>query len=171
MTTTDLRPRLELGRNPQGHAHICCTEFDQSTGLAVRTFVIAGGAAHLADTTMQRRWDDLSRLMGDNVVPVIDDTFHQAFITIQSRQAILDLYPELRIPLMYDVAADAAATDIVDTAAEAIDAATREWYDGEPLPDGYDDLTMEVAEAVFTATQDPDYRPVPAGTRYTRSAA
>lgn len=63
----DNRPLIELARNNAGRLHIGVTEFDSNGTRAVRAYVLSSQADHVADEVMQRRFDDMVRLMGDNV--------------------------------------------------------------------------------------------------------
>jgi hypothetical protein len=63
---TDTRPLLELDRNNAGRLFIGVTEFNDE-GYGVRSYVLSHQGAHIADTVMERRFQDMVRLMGDNV--------------------------------------------------------------------------------------------------------
>lgn len=63
---SDNRPVLELQRNNAGDLFIGVTEFDDR-GVGVRAYVLCHQSEHVADSVMERRFDDMARLMGDNV--------------------------------------------------------------------------------------------------------
>lgn len=62
---TTKKPVISLGRNNAGRLFIGCTEFD-SRGYGVRAFVLSSGL-DTHDDVMRRRFNDMVRLMGDNV--------------------------------------------------------------------------------------------------------
>jgi hypothetical protein len=66
--------RIELDRNSSGHAFIGATEFD-SNGYGVRSYVLSGGAEHVHDDIMARRFWDMLRLMGENVTHLVTPEF------------------------------------------------------------------------------------------------
>lgn len=63
---TDNRPVITLERNNAGRLFIGVTEFDDA-GWGVRAYVLSMADQHTADSVMQRRYDDMLKLMGDNV--------------------------------------------------------------------------------------------------------
>ncbi len=65
-TTIDTRPILELVRNdPDGPLHIGVVELDER-GFGVRAYVLVQQGT-VADSVMERRYEDMKRLMGANV--------------------------------------------------------------------------------------------------------
>ena len=71
----DYRPKISLERNGAGDLYIGVTEFD-SEGFGVRSYTLSsqtssgspyGLPVWPADTVMLRRFNDMVRLMGDNV--------------------------------------------------------------------------------------------------------
>lgn len=61
-----MKPRLELSRNNAGRPFIGVTEFD-GEGRDVRAYVLSHADEYTADDVMKRRFEDMCRLMGDNV--------------------------------------------------------------------------------------------------------
>ena len=166
---TDTRPIIELARNNAGDPHIGVTEFDPDTGLGTRTYVLSSGrGTTVANRIWEKRLADLANLVGDRAIARIDDTWNHAVLDRAARDAIQQVWPEVRVPLIFPVYLDEQdAATIVDYVADAITVETDAWHDGDP----YDhDLVHEAAEAVFTALNDPSYRPTPVAS-HMRSAA
>lgn len=63
---SDLRPLLTIERNNAGRLHVGVLEVD-GEGMGVRAYVLSHQDEHTADRIMFRRYDDMVRLMGDNV--------------------------------------------------------------------------------------------------------
>lgn len=66
--------RLELGRDNCGNPMIGATEFDEN-GMGVRAYCISLCNVNFSDETMQRRFEDLKNLMGDNVSSIIESSW------------------------------------------------------------------------------------------------
>lgn len=64
--TLDTRPILELERNNAGRLFIGVTELDER-GYGVRSYVLSHQSEGVAESVMERRYEDMKRLMGDNV--------------------------------------------------------------------------------------------------------
>jgi hypothetical protein len=64
---SDYRPKLTLERNNAGTVFIGMTEFDSVTGMATRACVLAMANEYTADIVMERRFNDMVRVMGENV--------------------------------------------------------------------------------------------------------
>lgn len=60
------KPIISLERNNSGTLFIGVTELDDR-GYGVRSYVLSSQREGCADSVMRRRFDDMVRLMGDNV--------------------------------------------------------------------------------------------------------
>jgi hypothetical protein len=73
-----MKPLLTLERNNADHWFIGVTEFDDR-GYGVRSYVLCSQHEGMADIVIRRRYEDMARLMGDDVQAEIRfATFEQA---------------------------------------------------------------------------------------------
>jgi hypothetical protein len=77
--TGQLRPIVTLQRNNAGRLFIGLTEFD-GEGYGIRSCVLSMQDEHTADVIMKRQFDDMVRLMGDNVRAPINCRYCQRTI-------------------------------------------------------------------------------------------
>lgn len=68
---------LTLDVNNAGHAFIGACDYDEDE-MGVRAYVLSSGGARVAPSVMRRRFDDMVRLMGDNVESEVTPLFDTA---------------------------------------------------------------------------------------------
>lgn len=66
--------RLELGKDSSGLPMISATEFDEN-GIGVRSYCISTCDKNIADSVMERRFEDLKKLMKDSVTFMVEPSW------------------------------------------------------------------------------------------------